>query len=189
MATTWAILLPSCDVVASASWRPACPWARSWRDWPSGSRWRCGRALGHRFATFRAFGFRLHQLLFQVWVAAGKTSSRTRRDARQAVPNGHQPLRRPTGDQFCQFLRAGEGINGVAALAARRPQSAALAARSVTRAALAARAWTLTGPTCTWQIRRPRNSRKETAPHRASFRRCSGSGVPLRITKETAHPG
>jgi hypothetical protein len=33
-----------------------------------------------------------------------------RRDARQAVPDGQQPLRRPTGHQLCQFLLAGEGI-------------------------------------------------------------------------------
>ena len=87
-----------------------------------------------------------------------------RRDARQAVPNGHQPLRRPTGDQFCQFLRDGEGIKrgggaGSEAAAKRGP-----AGTFGDACGAPARCLDPSGPTCAWQIRRLRSSRKETAP-------------------------
>jgi hypothetical protein len=85
-----------------------------------------GRALGRLCATlglpsrFRLLGLILLRLLgfAQALDALPDPGDRRlavlealhRRYARQAVPDGYQALGGPTGDQFRQFLLAGEGI-------------------------------------------------------------------------------
>ncbi|MGP8243964.1 MAG: terminase gpA endonuclease subunit [Bryobacteraceae bacterium] len=86
-----------------------------------------GRALGRLCAAFglsfrlRLGGVRLglggfaqalDTLPNAVGGSLGALEPVHRLNARQAVPNGHQALRRPSGDQFRQFLLAGEGVNG-----------------------------------------------------------------------------
>src|SRR6266481_2387428 len=78
-----------------------------------------GRALRRRCATlslsFRFRLLRLAQFLDALPDLArgglGVLESLRRRHAWQAVPDCHQPVRRPSGDQLPEFLLAGEGID------------------------------------------------------------------------------
>src|ERR1700728_444448 len=127
MATTCAVLLPSRGAVASCALAARLPLGAFLEEMAFLS---ClalrGRALGRLWATFGlTCGFRLQGLcrvrfywLSQVLDTLPDSGSGRRPilellergNGWQAVPDGHQALPRPCGDQFCQFLLAGEGI-------------------------------------------------------------------------------
>src|ERR1700729_1847730 len=116
MATTLAVLLPSRGAVASCVLVARLPWGAFLALGRLGG---CGRALGRLCATFGlTFGFRLsgsrrlrcHGFAQVLDALPDPRCSRRpvlelfdRVTTRQAFSDGHQPLRRPTGDD-------GEGL-------------------------------------------------------------------------------